>query len=551
MESPPPQPDPSTVFPFAPRVRSARFLGMRTGLESKLLLSFTGIFAMAVGMSCFLILQQQRATVAAMIETQAVSLSRGLAAAVPIALERNDPAELSRLASRLKTQRDVIGTGIFGVSGRLLASSGTAPNASELVGSLPGPSQQVGAFDPINCFAPGTGTFLAVTSPVLSLTPNEEHAVTDAHVQGFHVVGYVTVCISEAAADAEIEAARLKVVLVGTLTVLACIPVAAMLIHKLLDPIRCLVAATQRISAGDLGAQVAVDRQDVIGVLARSFNQMVLRVREHQEDLARANRELESKVLERTAQLETANKRLSSEIAEKEEFLRAVSHDLNAPLRNISGMAEMLMRKRAALDADVIHRLERIQKNVEVETNLIGELLELSRIKTQRLKMEEIDTRLLVEEIAGTFEADLRMREIHLFIDNPLPNLRCERARIRQVFQNLIDNAIKYMGESTATPREIHVGCKLRTDEAEFHVRDTGIGIEERDRDRIFQIFRRGTNARSVGIPGKGIGLASVKSIVETYSGSIWAESTAGKGSTFRFTVNGEYVIRVDAAQAA
>ena len=380
MDSAPSQP----VLPGIPsprRVRSARILGMGTGLESKLLLSFTGIVAMAVGMSCFLILQQQRATVAAMIETQALGLSRGLAAAASGALERNDRIELSQFTSRLMTQRNVLGGSIFTPSGRLLASSGPAGTPLGPLASLSGSTRRVVTFDPMNCSGVGVGTFLAVTSPVLSLTPAEANPnAPAAAAQGFHVVGYVTVCLSEAGADAEIDAARLRVVLIGTLIVLSCFPLAAMLIHKLLDPIRCLVAATQRISAGDLAARVNVDRQDVIGRLARSFNQMMLRLRQQQEDLARANRELESKV-RRTAQLQTANKRLSHEIAEKEEFLRAVSHDLNAPLRNISGMADMLMRKRAALDADVIHRLERIQKNVEVETNLIGELLELSRIE--------------------------------------------------------------------------------------------------------------------------------------------------------------------------
>src|SRR5205085_1159905 len=94
--------------------------------------------------------------------------------------------------------------------------------------------------------------------------------------------------------------------------------------------------------------------------------------------LADANRGLEEKVRQRTAQVETANRRLRSEIAEKEDFLRAVSHDLNAPLRNIAGMATMLLLKhRETFNEDVIHRLERIQKNVTVETDLIAELLEL------------------------------------------------------------------------------------------------------------------------------------------------------------------------------
>jgi signal transduction histidine kinase len=82
----------------------------------------------------------------------------------------------------------------------------------------------------------------------------------------------------------------------------------------------------------------------------------------------------------------------------------------------------------------------------------------------------------------------------------------------------------------------------VRDDEAEFYVRDTGMGIEAEDLDKIFGVFRRGKNSAVLNIAGKGVGLASVKSIVETYDGSIWVESTFGRGSTFRFTINGRFV---------
>src|ERR1043165_700407 len=120
-----------------------------------------------------------------------------------------------------------------------------------------------------------------------------------------------------------------------------------------------------------------------------------------------------------------------------------------------SSMAAMLLLKyRERFDEDVIHRLERIRKNVQVETDLIAELLELSRIKTRRQKMEPVDVGAMVHELAGRFENDLRTKNIALVVDQLLPVLECERARIRQVFQNLIDNAIKYMGEGAN--RRIH-----------------------------------------------------------------------------------------------
>jgi signal transduction histidine kinase len=146
----------------------------------------------------------------------------------------------------------------------------------------------------------------------------------------------------------------------------------------------------------------------------------------------------------------------------------------------------------------------------------------------------------LVADIGATLENDLKSRSIELLIDTQLPTVSCEKARLRQVFQNLIDNAIKYMGDGEI--RQIHIGCHVGANEAEFYVQDTGIGIDPEDINKVFFIFRRGKNTVSKNVPGKGVGLASVKSIIETYNGSIWVESELGRGSTFRFTINDKYM---------
>jgi signal transduction histidine kinase len=408
--------------------------------------------------------------------------------------------------------------------------------------------------------SPVLGRFAAVTAPVLNVVTSQPgstpSAVTPgAPEAGTKLLGYVSVGISQAAEEAQIRRINYWAALLGIAVALISLPFSYALVHRIFLPIRQLVGATKRIAGGDLETSVAVHRPDLIGELARCFNEMVLKVKEQRQKLndanqslaeanvklAEANEGLEQKVLERTAQLEVANKRLSSEIAEKDDFIRAVSHDLNAPLRNIDGMATMLLMKhKGKLDEDIIHRLERIQKNVQMETDLIGELLELSRIKTRRQKMEMVSLNELVRDLAGIFENDLRSKGISLVIDNDLPAMDCERSRLRQVFQNLIDNAIKYMGEGPV--REIHVGCRLKIGEVEFYVRDTGIGIEQEDLGKVFVVFRRGKNTASQNVAGKGVGLASVKTIIETYNGTIGVESEVGKGSTFRFTINGRYV---------
>ena len=154
--------------------------------------------------------------------------------------------------------------------------------------------------------------------------------------------------------------------------------------------------------------------------------------------------------------------------------------------------------------------------------------------------MEPVDVNQLISDIGDVLENDLRSKGIELVVDNSLPTVTCEKARLRQVFQNLIDNAIKYMGEKPV--KEIHVGCSVGVQETEFYVRDTGIGIDPEDVSKVFFVFRRGKNTAACNVPGKGVGLASVKSIIETYNGTIWVESQLGKGSTFRFTLNGKYV---------
>ena len=391
-------------------------------------------------------------------------------------------------------------------------------------------------------------------------------------------LGTVVVGVSLDHERAELQWVTEVVAGIGGAAVLLSLPVAYGLVYGMFKPIRRLVDATRKMAAGRADFDLDTDRNDQIGELSRSFTDMAGRVRRQREalhatntqlndangrlntanaalaranealnganaKLSDANRDLEGKVAERTGQLEAANRRLSGEIAEKEAFLRAVSHDLNAPLRNIAGMASMLLAKHAAtFDADVVHRLERIQKNVEVETDLIGELLELSRIKTHRQEMERVDVTALVTDVGGLFEQDLQSRGISLVTDGPLPALTAERSRLRQVFQNLIDNAIKYMGDRPDAPREIHVGGSAAAGEANFYVRDTGLGIDPGDVDKVFHVFRRGRGAAASNVPGKGVGLASVKAIVESYQGSIWTESTLGQGSTFRFTVNGQFV---------
>ncbi len=350
---------------------------------------------------------------------------------------------------------------------------------------------------------------------------------------GERLVGAVRVVVDTRETTARLARVRRRMGIAAGVIALCGLPMGYLLVwHLVVKPIRTLVAASGRLGRGEFHCRTGIRRSDEIGRLSRAFDTMADDLAAMRDELLLANQELEAKVQERTRELHVANGRLRSEMAEKEEFLRAVSHDLNAPLRNIAGMATLVMMKwRDELPEDVVARLQRIQANVDAETELIGELLELSRIRTRPQRREDVDFGALVAEVADTFDYELRSRDIAFTADEGMPVLHVERTRLRKVFQNLVDNAIKYMHREHGG--RIHIGYRLADGLHEFHVADNGPGIPPDEQEKVFCVFRRASAAASGAAGGKGVGLAMVRSVVSNYDGRAWVESAEGEGSAF------------------
>jgi signal transduction histidine kinase len=237
------------------------------------------------------------------------------------------------------------------------------------------------------------------------------------------------------------------------------------------------------------------------------------------------------------AELTEANHRLTAEMADKEEFLRAVSHDLGAPLRNIAGMATMLLLKCGQeLPGEVRHRLERIRANADAQAAMISDVLELSRIRSGSPRCQVVDLADVLAEQERHFEFELQSRHIGLEVAGTMPHLCVEKHRFAQVFQNLIDNAIKYMDKPAGG--RIVVGHRIVGPYHEFRVTDNGPGIPADQQREIFCLFRRARTAQTDKVPGKGVGLAVVSAIVSTYGGRAWVESQEGQGASFCFTLS-------------
>jgi two-component system NtrC family sensor kinase len=214
----------------------------------------------------------------------------------------------------------------------------------------------------------------------------------------------------------------------------------------------------------------------------------------------------------------------------RSEFVHTVSHDLRSPLTSVIGYSELLERV-GPLNETQREFVARIQDSIQHITSLINDLLDLGSIEagmdTHRefVQLEGI-LRYTVNMLEGQIKA--KQLKIHIDIAASLPALRANPIRLRQVFDNVIGNAIKY----SHVNGEIHISIRAEENQVILQVRDDGPGIPASDQPHIFDKFYRGTNITS-DVEGSGLGLAIVKNIVENHQGRIWVESTVGTGSSF------------------
>ena len=224
---------------------------------------------------------------------------------------------------------------------------------------------------------------------------------------------------------------------------------------------------------------------------------------------------------------------LEQKNAELERFTYTVSHDLRSPLVTIKGFVGMLNKDMRENRPDRVQSdIHRIESAADKMDALLSDLLELSRIGRIVNPPEYLDPIRLIQDALDNVDAQLRSKNVTMNILPGLPKLYGDRIRLREVFENLIGNAAKYMGEQTAPV--VEVGFREQDDEPVFYVKDNGMGIDPKYHTRIFNLFEK----LNPIVEGTGIGLTIVKRIIEVHGGRIWVESDGlGKGSTFFFTI--------------
>ena len=243
-------------------------------------------------------------------------------------------------------------------------------------------------------------------------------------------------------------------------------------------------------------------------------------------EIRNLNRGLERKVIERTSQLELANKEL-------EAFSYSVSHDLRAPLRHINGFIDLLSSQFSdSLSEKGIDYLNIIKDSARQMGLLIDDLLLFSRTSRQELVKSSIDMNLIYEEVLLELSRYTPNRKIE-WIESRLPPVYCDPSLIKQVWVNILSNAIKFTQKKEKAV--IEIGYIENENDFVFSVRDNGVGFDMKYANKLFGVFQRLHS--KADYEGTGIGLANVQRIIQRHGGRVWAEAATDKGATFYFTL--------------
>ena len=301
--------------------------------------------------------------------------------------------------------------------------------------------------------------------------------------------------------------------------------------RQISSPILALAETAKAVSdRHDYSVRASQHGEDELGVLTGAFNHMLAQIQEQ-------NEVLEQRVRERTAELAAANDEL-------EAFCSSAAHDLRTPLRTITGFAEVLLDPRANISPAEAQRLARMIRDGSGQmTELINDLLAFSRLGRQPMARQKVDLDQLCGAVLKDLEHERGGRRVALR-PQPLPPADGDPALLRVVFVNLLANALKY-----TRPREIaviEIGAITEPDSniPVYFVRDNGVGFDMHDAGKLFGVFQRLHHTHE--FEGTGVGLATVRRIIERHGGRIWAEAAPNAGATFFFTLRSSAQDRVE-----
>ncbi|MHC1605649.1 MAG: sensor histidine kinase [Candidatus Methanofastidiosia archaeon] len=404
----------------------------------------------------------------------------------------------------------------------------------------------------------GSGKFVEIVTFVLSgdpkivsgnsgtLTDNEEWIITYTPIfpdlkntENFLVLVEV---IPKNIVFSNIENFRKAFILLIASAIIISVVAAIMVAQTITRPLGELVKGTKRLAKKELSYQIKAPSDDELGFLANSFNEMA-------QELQCAYCALEDKVKERTKRLQLTNENLNTIVQElrnanekikeasqlKSQFISNISHELRTPLNAIIGFTDVLIDEKNITDEQKDY-LETILRNSENLLQLINDMLDLSKIEANKVELVYHKVRVedLLRRVYKLVTPLAKEKNIEMLIESdPLPEIDVDKTKLRQIFINLLTNAIKFNKEGGT----VKTTMKIDGENIKIDVMDTGIGIEEKDFEIIFDEFHQIDGTTTRDFKGTGLGLAITKKYVEMHGGRIWVESKFGQWSKFIFTI--------------
>lgn len=349
---------------------------------------------------------------------------------------------------------------------------------------------------------------------------------------------------------AQVDAQRNRTLVIA----ISLIPIAVVLIYIMVTrlirrPVESLAEKAKRFAEGDMSVSVDVKSEDEIGILGNTFNYMV-------ENVSATSKKLEMEVTRKTtllnertqllALLERANRDLRELDKLKSTFLANMSHELRTPMNSIIGYTDLLLdRVDGAINEEQEKSLKKVVANARHLLQLINDILDVSKIESGKIELEtkELNLKWLIESIIPTFEPLMTQKGLILTInfDEKLPPVYGDEDKVKQVFINLVSNAVKFTHHGgiiiSAKPSERGIKPGELPIFTEICVEDTGIGIKDEDLGKIFDKFTQVDISAIRQYEGTGLGLSIARGLVAMHKGVIWVTSKYGEGSKFCFTL--------------
>jgi len=543
----------------------------RFGLRFKITAYISLVVILTAAILGWFLVRRQVNEIAGHLKEKGAVLGRNVASASEYGVLTNNNTIIENIIDGLANEKDVVYCIIYDVNGKPLSSTTSLPRDIDgispaaafevteralktdrlLIQSFTEDERQTPVYDIAAPIFTEKSPSLSGEEVLLGLGEDDVEAIQEK-------IGVARIGISLEEMNKEIRMARRTIAEVTLTVVIFAIAVTVFLVRLIVNPVRQLAAATQRVASGDLDKPVVINTNDEIGELGASFNKMTEDLKRYRNELREYSRTLEQKVEVRTKELRLineelhrTNRQLEAVSKLKSEFLANMSHELRTPLNAIIGFSEILCDQAFGVLND---KQMKYAHNVVVSGKhlliLINEILDLAKVESGKMDLhpESFSVETAMTEIIN-FARGLASRKditIRRRFSPKLVTITADLKKFKQIFYNLLSNAIKFtpeggtvevtsdlVGDFEASGEEGFVRRRY----AEFCVKDNGIGIDTADQERIFGEFQQVDGSYSRQYEGTGLGLALTKKLVELHGGSIWVESEKGKGSAFYWTL--------------